>query len=309
MQHTNTPAQPARLAARRASTGPILVASDGAAASAGAFGIARLLAERTDAGVHVVSALAEPNVVVPPMDSPASLLRPGASRVEERRAELELLAHGTAVEAARWPVEIVLGDPIPSIVQVAAERVAPLVVTGHTHHGMVERLVRRETPLGIARAARVPVLAVPPAMTHLPRSVVVAVELGDAGAHVSDVAGALFSDAVAVHLAHVREPALPRHERVLRAEEEADDRAVERAFERARAGWRLPADVSTVTHVLVGKPSEALQEFAASVAADLVVVGLTVAAHAAALPHRSLAARLYREWPKALLLVPIGGSE
>jgi nucleotide-binding universal stress UspA family protein len=61
--------------------------------------------------------------------------------------------------------------------------------------------------------------------------------------------------------------------------------------------------------VLVGKPSEALQEFAASVAADLVVVGLTVAAHAAALPHRSLAARLYREWPKALLLVPIGGSE
>jgi nucleotide-binding universal stress UspA family protein len=309
MQHTNTPAQPARLAARRASTGPILVASDGAAASAGAFGIARLLAERTDAGVHVVSALAEPNVVVPPMDSPASLLRPGASRVEERRAELELLAHGTAVEAARWPVEIVLGDPIPSIVQVAAERVAPLVVTGHTHHGMVERLVRRETPLGIARAARVPVLAVPPAMTHLPRSVVVAVELGDAGAHVSDVAGALFSEAVAVHLAHVREPALPRHERVLRAEEEADDRAVERAFERARAGWRLPADVSTVTHVLVGKPSEALQEFAASVAADLVVVGLTVAAHAAALPHRSLAARLYREWPKALLLVPIGGSE
>ncbi|HET9797411.1 MAG TPA: universal stress protein [Gemmatimonadaceae bacterium] len=309
MQHTNTPAQPARLAARRASTGPILVASDGAAASAGAFGIARLLAERTDAGVHVVSALAEPNVVVPPMDSPASLQRPGASRVEERRAELELLAHGTAVEAARWPVEIVLGDPIPSIVQVAAERVAPLVVTGHTHHGMVERLVRRETPLGIARAARVPVLAVPPAMTHLPRSVVVAVELGDAGAHVSDVAGALFSEAVAVHLAHVREPALPRHERVLRAEEEADDRAVERAFERARAGWRLPADVSTVTHVLVGKPSEALQEFAASVAADLVVVGLTVAAHAAALPHRSLAARLYREWPKALLLVPIGGSE
>jgi nucleotide-binding universal stress UspA family protein len=243
------------------------------------------------------------------MDSPASLLRPGASRVEERRAELELLAHGTAVEAARWPVEIVLGDPIPSIVQVAAERVAPLVVTGHTHHGMVERLVRRETPLGIARAARVPVLAVPPGMTHLPRSVVVAVELGDAGAHVSDVAGALFSEAVAVHLAHVREPALPRHARVLRAEEDADDRAVERAFERARAGWRLPADVSTVTHVLVGKPSEALQEFAASVAADLVVVGLTVAAHAAALPHRSLAARLYREWPKALLLVPIGGSE
>jgi nucleotide-binding universal stress UspA family protein len=307
MQRTSTPAQPAPLAPRRTSTGPIIVASDGAAASAGAFGIARLLAERSDTDVHVVSALAEPNVVVPPMDSPASLLRPGATRVEERRAELELLARNTAVEATGWPVEIVLGDPIPSVVQVAAERVVPLVVTGHTQHGVVERLVRRETPLGIARAARVPVLAVPPTMTHLPHSVVVAVELGDAGARLSNVAGALFSDAVAIHLVHVREPALPRHERVLRAEEEADDRALERAFERARAGWRLPADVSTVTNVLVGKPAEALQHFAKSVAADLVVVGLTVPAHAPLLPHRSLAVRLYREWPLALLLVPIGG--
>jgi len=309
MQRTSTPAQPTRLAARRTSTGPIIVASDGAPASAGAFGVARLLAERSEAEVHVVSALAEPNVVVPPMDSPATLVRPGATRVEERRAELDVLARATAVEATRWPVEIVLGDPIPSIVQVAAERDVPLVVTGHTHHGMVERLVRRETPLGIMRAARVPVLAVPPAMTHLPHVVVVAVELGDAGARLSNVAGALFSDAVAVHLVHVREPALPRHERLLRAEEEADDRAAERAFDRARDGWRLPADVSTVTNVLAGRPAEELQAFARSVGADLIVVGLTVPAHAPPLPHRSLAIRLYREWPLALLLVPIGGLE
>jgi nucleotide-binding universal stress UspA family protein len=309
MQRTDTPVQPARLEARRKTTGPILVASDGAPASAGAFCVARLLADRSDAEVHVVSALAEPNVVVPPMDSPATPLLPGATRFEERRAELELLARGAAVEATRWPVELVLGDVVPSIVQVAVERDAPLVVTGHTHHGVVERLVRRETPLGIARGARVPVLAVPPTMARLPHDVVVAVELGDAAARLSSVAGTLFSDAVAVHLVHVREPAPPRHERDLRREEAADDRAVERAFDRARRGWRLPADVSTVARVVIGKPDEQLQEFARSVGADLIVVGVTVHAHATSLPHRSLATRLYREWPQALLLVPIGGLE
>ena len=47
-----------------------------------------------------------------------------------------------------------------SIAQVATASSAPLVVTGRTHHGMVERLLRRETPLGIVRRARVPVLPI-----------------------------------------------------------------------------------------------------------------------------------------------------
>ena len=308
MQRTLTPEPPVARETRRPSTGPILVASEGAPASAAAFSVAHLLAARATAEVHVVSALEPTNVVVPPLDVPLAAVQPGASRIEQQRARLERLARDAAVEAVLWPVEIVLDDPVSSLVQIATERAAPLVVTGHTHHGVMERLVRRETPLAIARTARVPVLAVPPTRMHLPHCVVVAVELGDAGARLHHVAGALFSDAVAVHLVHVREPALPRHERVLRDEEEADDRAVERAFGRARDGWRLPADVSTTTNVLTGKPAEALPQFARSVGADLLVVGLSVPTHGPSLPHRSLAARLYREWPQALLLVPIGAA-
>jgi nucleotide-binding universal stress UspA family protein len=309
MPRTVTPEPRAPLVPRRPSTGPILVASDGAPASASAFSVGWLLGKRAVGEVSVVSALEPSNALVPPIDVPLTPVRPGATRVEERRARLELLARGAAVEAVQWPVEIVLGERVPSIVQIATERAAPLIVTGHTHHGVVERLVRRETPLGIARAARVPVLAVPPLMTHLPHCVVVAVGLGDAGARLRDVAGALFSDAVAVHLVHVRQPALPRHERLLRQEDEADDRAVERAFDRAREEWRLPEDVSTLTNVLVGRPAEELLTFARSVGADLLVVGLSAPLHAPSLPHRLLAPRLYREWRQALLLVPIGGSE
>ena len=253
------------------STGPILVASDGASPSASAFIVARLLAERLGAEVSVVSALEPSNVVVPPLDPLAAPGRAGATRMEVRRARL--------------------------------------VVTGHTHHGVLERFVRHETPLAIARAACVPVLALPAAMTRLPRGVVVAVGLGDAAVRVSAVAGSLFGDAVAVHLVHVREPALPRHDRAMRQEEEADDRSFEHAFDRARERWRLPADVSAVTRVLVGKPADELRKFAQSVGADLLVVGLSIPGDAPHLPHRSLAARLYREWPHALLLVPIGDAE
>lgn len=308
MQRSDTPMQHASFVARRASGGPILVASDGGPASASAFSVAHLMAERTAADVQVVSAIDPPNVIVPAMERPITPVQPGATRVEARQERLDILALSAATGATQWPVEIVLGDRIPAIAHAVTEHVSPLVVTGHTYHGALERLVHPEAPLDIARAACVPVLAVPLGLTHLPRCVVVAVGLGDTGARVSDVAGALFGDAVAVYLVHVREPALPRHERVLREQEEADDRAVEHAFNRAREGWRLPADVPTITRVLDGQAEEELLKFAHSVGADLIVVGLGVAALTSRLPHRSLATQLYREWPHALLIVPIGDA-
>jgi nucleotide-binding universal stress UspA family protein len=284
------------------------VASDGGPASASAFSVAHLLAERAAADVRIISALTPLNVLVPAMEAPITPLRSGATRAEERRARLEILALSAATAATCWPVEIRTGDRAPSIAQAVTEHVSPLVVTGYTHHGVIERLVQHETPLDIARAACVPVLAVPLGMTHLPRRVVVAVGLGDSGARASDVAAALFSDALAVHLVHVREPALPRHERILRHEAEMDDRAVEAAFARAHEGWRLPAHVPTIEHVLVGRVDEALVKFGHSVGADLIVVGLGVGGPASRLAHRSLAPRVYREWPHALLIVPIGDT-
>jgi nucleotide-binding universal stress UspA family protein len=304
MQRSHTPVPYVPLVARRTSPGPILVASDGGPASASAFSVAHLLAERAAADVRIVSALDPLNVLVPAMDAPRAPVRPGATRVGERRARLEILALSAATDATQWPVEIITGDRAPSIAQAVTEHVSPLVVTGYTHHGAVQRLVQQETPLDIARAACVPVLAVPLGLTHLPRCVVVAVGLGDSGARVCDVATALLSDALAVHFVHVRERGLRRHECLVRQEAEADDRALEHAFARAHQGWRLPANLPTIEHVLVGRTAEELLKFGHSVGADLIVVEFGVAAPR--LPHRSLAPRLYREWPHALLVVPIG---
>ena len=291
------------------SAASILVASDGAPASAPAFDVARLLAERSGARVELLSVLEPLGVLVPPLEPPSTPLHPGATRVEERRARLAGLIQHALGEAPAWPVEIALGERVPSIARFVKERGVQLVVTGRTHHGPVERLVRGETPLAIARATGVPVLAVPPAMSRLPRCVVVAVGLGDAGAEVGSVARALFRDAVAVHLVHVSAPPLPRHERVLRADDVAEDTAIEHAFEHARMAWQLPADVSTASHVLMGDPYRELVSFVDAADADLVVVGLPLHGRTPTLPHlasRALVSRFYRRSTRALLIVPVG---
>lgn len=307
MEHTvNRDELHGLLAPPHAATAPIVVASDGGAPSLAAFDMARHLAERSGARVEVVSVLEPTNVIVPPIDPPSAPTHPGASRVTERHARLTDLMHRALGDAPLWPAEIVLGERIASISRVAKERQAQVVVTGHTHHGAVERVARGETPLGIARAARVPVLTVPTSMNRLPRCVVVAVGFGDAGTGIGGIEHALFGDAITVHLVHVRAPTLPRQERVLREDDAAEESDIERAFERARAAWTLPADVSVATHVLVGRPTAELRAFADTVGAELVVAGLTVRASMHFLPHRSLAPWLYREWPGALLVVPVG---
>jgi nucleotide-binding universal stress UspA family protein len=285
--------------------GPILVASDGREASLAAFTTARLLAERGRTDVEVVSVLEPLNVIAPPLDEPEPHVHPGTSRVRERRdrlAELERQARGAD---AGWPTEIALGSTVPSIARIARERSARLVVTGHVHHGVVERVVRGETPLGVVRAGRVPVLAVPEAMTRLPRCVVVAVEHGSAAAALAPMARMLFSDAVEVHLVHVRPPALALYERERREEDDAYVHAMERSFASARRGWALPADVSVTTHVRVGRPADGLSEYADAVGADLLVVGIAVHAASPHFPGRELAVRLFHGSPRAMLLVPV----
>jgi nucleotide-binding universal stress UspA family protein len=194
---------------------------------------------------------------------------------------------------------------VPTIARIARERGARLVVTGRVHHGAVERIVRGETPLGVVRAAGVPVLAVPESMTRLPRCVVVAVGHGGASAALAPMARTLLGEAVEVHLVHVRPPALALYERERREEDDAYVHAIQRSFASARRGWALPADVAVTTHVCVGRPADALPDYADTVGADLVAVGIGLHATTPLFPGRELAARLFHASPRAMLLVPV----
>ncbi len=220
-----------------------------------------------------------------------------------RARQLAELAHGVFGAEGAWPLEVVIGDDVASLARVARDRDACLVVTGRVHHGVVERALHGEMPLELVRAADVPVLAVPAAMTRLPRIAVVAVGEGTAGLRAASVAHFLLASAVEIHLVHVRAPAQALHERERREEGSEHEAGIQRGFDVVRQAWQLPADVTVRSRVLVGRPVTELLRYAHEVSADLLVAGLPTHPHG--MPHRGLAMRLFHESPLAMLLVPV----
>lgn len=202
-----------------------------------------------------------------------------------------------------WPIEIVLGDDVTSLAQLAREREASLIVTGRVPHGFLERVVHGETLLELVRASRVPVLAVPATMSRLPRIAVVAVGEGTAGASAAGVVSLLLANAVEIHLVHVRAQPQALYERERREEDDEIEAAIQRAFDVVQRAWKLPADVAVTSHELIGRPVPELLRFAENVGADLLVTGLATTSHG--LPHRELAERLLHQSPLAMLLVPV----
>lgn len=220
-----------------------------------------------------------------------------------RARQLAELAHGAFGAEGAWPLEVVIGDDVASLARVARDRDACLVVTGRVHHGVVERALHGEMALELVRASGVPVLAVPAAMTRLPRVAVVAVGNGAAGLRAASVAHFLLASAVEIHLVHVRAPAQVLYERERREEDDEHEATIRRGFDVVRQAWELPADVRVTSRVLVGRPVAELLRYAHEVRADLIVAGLATYPHR--LPHRELAERLFHESPLAMLLVPV----
>ena len=289
-------------------SGTIVAASDGRDDSGGALFLARALADRLATGFEVVSVVEPTNTIIPPIQPALQALHHGVTRVQDRRDRLRALCGCSLAGRPRCPIRILLGD-VPSSIAAAAEgHGAQLVVTGRVPHGPIERAMRRETALATARCGRTPVLAVPPTVRELPRTVVVAVGQGRAAARLAPIARALFAESVAVHLVCVKRDTSARWESDARLEDDAREHAAERAFARALASWALPADVPVNTHIVTGTVSGALTSFARSVGADLIVIGSTGAASTPRVELRDAATRLFHAVSCAVLLVPVAQS-
>lgn len=218
---------------------------------------------------------------------------------------LRMLCERAQVGQPRCSTRMLIGDVPKSIAAAAQGHRAQLVVTGRVAHGRIERAIRRETPLAIARAGPVPVLSVPATIAKLPRVIVVAVGDGHAAARVGNVARSLFHEAVAIHLVAVEPLVAAPWERDARAEEDELTHRIQRAFAGVRASWTLPADVPIETHILTGDESAALVSFVTTVGADLLVVGAAQPRPGLRLPGAHLATKLYRAVSCAILLVPV----
>jgi nucleotide-binding universal stress UspA family protein len=282
----------------------ILVATDGSEGAAPALLMARRLAT-PGVELRVVCVVEPAPVLVSPVGAAVYTAEDDARRVARAQARVEEQVRRVLGEEHEVPVAVTVGRPVSILARVAHEEQAELVVTGLRHHGRLDRIfLHRETPIGIARAARVPVLAVPRGITRLPRVAVVGVDLDETSVHAVRRARWLLDEAERVHVAHVcpedvtyGAPAPQEWTRLYEGLTQATLRRVVRELD-------LPA-ARVATSTLAGHPADEILTLAERAQAELIVVGYRAPLLIDRLTRtHAVAERVLRGARCAVLLVP-----
>jgi nucleotide-binding universal stress UspA family protein len=264
--------------ARRRLAGPILLATDGTAQSIGAFAATVAIANGgTRRGDHAqnsavrVLTVSDTLIVVPP----EVVVALPQDFVENRRREL-LDAAAAQVRnnvgvADAWRVEVVSGSPAPTIVDVADEMRASLIVMGLGKHEVFDRVFGSETALHVMHQAKTPVLAVPQNWIGIPRRVLIAVDFGPASLRAARAAMRIVAPGGAVFFAHVAP-------NIGEATVDEDLAAVYQAsvndeFDRFIAAVGVPDDVSIERATLYGDAARTLLAWAKTYRTDMIVAG------------------------------------
>jgi nucleotide-binding universal stress UspA family protein len=281
--------------------GRILLASDGSASADSAFVVARLLAGRTGADVHVLSLL-EPLPVLVPV--PELLAAPpvewDTSRAERMRQNVRRQMRAAGAQTG-WTTEVHIDRPVPAIAQVAKQRRSSLIITGLRQHSALEHLLGGETPLHAAQQAEVPLLAVAPGTAGLPRTILVGVDFTPASLRAARVALELFPDATKVYLVHVK-PRIDAAVGEATGWERVYEEGIPSAFEHFRAQLRAGRIAESIT--LRGSAAREILDFAEYARADIIVAGIHRRGVLRRLLPRELLNKLMRGTTRSVLLVP-----
>ena len=183
--------------------GSIAVATDGTHDSDGAVRLGAALAARDRVDLAFLSVIEPPAFADDDGGTPADAERLTRLAIEGREGELAAQRARTGPDHGPWPYAIHVGHRVDEIVAHAPRHGASLITLGLGSHGVLARLLHRETALGVIRTASTPVLAVPSDVTELPRSVVVAIDFTDASEDAARAALMLLGDRGTLYLAHV----------------------------------------------------------------------------------------------------------
>lgn len=186
---------------------------------------------------------------------------------DERRAEVQRRLRSGAGDML-WRVEIDNGSPALAITELARQLSPGLIVMGLRQHGMVHRAVSGDLLRSVVCSTRLPVLAVRPELSGLPRRVVVAVDFGDASIEAARMARQLLAEDGELHLLHVATDHGDPHA------VSADDREGPRARLEQLAEELSPSPRMTITSEVVGGDAvRSIEGCALRMQADLVAVG------------------------------------
>jgi len=247
---------------------PVLLATDGSTAAAAAIHFTRLMSDRGLWAPEAVTVLEPLPVAVPDMAMGIAAAPYDPSLMEGivGRIRTQLKRAGDA----SWEFAVRFGRVAPTIVRLARERDARLIVLGLGHHGRLARFFGAETAARVCRHSNVPVLAIAPQTPKVPHVAVAAVDFGDSSICAAREALELLEPPGRLHLVHVR---WPMNEGMSNDEwERTYDQGVTRGFERLTKELVRPG-ITVTTALLHGHVIETLLDQAAELKAGLLAVG------------------------------------
>ena len=294
--HTPEPVRTRPVALHR----DVLLATDASPAAFAATRFVEALAARWRVTPRVVTVVPPPPVAFDPTGVTVAFGRTLEDQLaNEVQRQLELCP-GVA-----WERETGVGSPAAEIVRVADMRDSDLVVVGLRAHTLLDRVFRDETALSVMRHASVPVLAVTPLLTRIPRRIAVAIDFSRASIAAARSALTLLDDGGSLELVYVEPPAEP-HMEATEGFTTIYAQGVAAAFGRLRQELASRANVSIETVVLHGNVVTELLSFAERADADLIALGSQ--RHSTA--HRafvgSVTTGLARAAARSLLVLPPG---
>ena len=245
----------------------LLLATDASPAALAATRVAAALAAHWGVTPQVCT-------VVPPLPvafDPAGPSVAYASNSEESlRVEVGRQLDG--VGSSGWNRELAIGVPAAEIVRSAHAHESDFILVGLRPHVFLDRVFRDETALSVMRHASVPVLAVTPTLTQLPRRIAVAIDFSRASVAAARAALTLLGDDGELYLVYVDGSA---ESRASNTEGFATIYAqgVAAAFHRLRLDLSLGTRARIQTVVLQGSVAPELLSFATRAELDLIAVG------------------------------------
>lgn len=298
---SSTSPAPSPVVEAPASTGPVLIACDGAPAHDTIFTAARHASEAFGAAVEVIG------VCTPTVDVAAGveIVAPPVA-LDERRRLTFLADVQRAVSVGggdgSWPVDVRLGAPASTLAEHATQHSASLLVMGLGRHSPLDRLFGTEVTLSTLRESRVPILAVG-ATFDAPRHVVVGTDFSPCSIEAARLALRLLGETGRLTVIHVR-PSLEQSTADSQAWDAEYSRTLPPLFEDLRNKLNAPNGVVVETVTMRGDAPVALLAYVQQTGADMVAVGTQRHGLIERLIVGSVAARIMRTARCPVLAVP-----
>jgi len=280
----------------------LLLATDASPAASAATRVVAALAARWSTTPHACTVIPPPTTAIDPI---GVTLAYAPSIAEELQHNVTDQLASCCSESSGWSRETAAGAPSSEIVRIANARGSDLIVLGLRPHAFFDRLFRDETALSVMRHATVPVLAVTPLLTRLPRRIAAAIDFSRASIAAARAALTLLDDGGSLLLVYVEPPGEPRSP-AAEGFTTIYTQGVAAAFTRLRSelASRTSAHIETV--VLRGGVAAELQSFAYRAEVDLLAVGSQRHSIARQAVVGSVTSALTRAATTSLFVIPPG---